>query len=153
MKIFRQSFWKTAFGLPAVIGFVFLTLLVIPSGIAEGLSYLEMVKIVFIVYSFPFCMVLFLEFYVILLDDVLFVKNTIFPLWKKKVYFKDIKRINIVDHGGNEIPYIQIITGKTKLTWRYYLDRVRRKDLPELVASLREKGIDVGAKGINTLGV
>ncbi|WP_065219033.1 MULTISPECIES: hypothetical protein [Butyricimonas] len=149
MKVYRQSFWKTAFGLPAVIGFVYLILLVIPSGIAEGLSCLEMVKIVFIAYSFPFCMVLFLEFYVILLDDVLFVKNTIFPFREKKVYFKDIKRINIVDHGGNAIPYMQIITGKTKLVWRYYLDRVGRKDLSELVASLRENGIEVDVVGMD----
>ena len=151
MKIYCQSFWKTAFGLPAVIGFVFLTLLVIPSGIAEGLSYLEMVKIVFIVYSFPFCMVLFLEFYVILLDDVLFVKNTIFPFWKKKVYFKDIKRINIVDHGGNAIPYMQIITSKTRFAWRYYLDRVRRKDFLEIIASLRENNVEVDVVGMDLL--
>ncbi|MEY8591584.1 hypothetical protein AALK14_09045 [Butyricimonas hominis] len=149
MKIFRCSFWKTAFGLPVVIGLFFLILLVVSSGIVEGLSYLEMVKILFIVYLFPFCMVLFLEFYVILLDDVLFVKNTIFPFWKKKVYFKDITRVNIVDHGGNSIPYIQIITSKAKLAWRYYLDRVSRKDLPELVAFLREKDIDVRTKGID----
>ena len=62
------------------------------------------------------------------------------------MYFKDITRINIVDDGGNVIPYMQIITGKTKLAWRYYLDRVGRKDLSELVASLRERGIDVREK-------
>lgn len=150
MRIYHRSFGLTAFGLPILIGFVFLTLLVVPSSIAEGLSYLRIVKILFIVYFFPFCMVLFLEFYIILFEDVLLVKNAIFPFWKKKVYFKDIIKINIVDHGGNAIPYIQIITGKTKLTWRYYLDSVRRKDLPELVVFLRGKGIEVGVKGIDT---
>ena len=63
------------------------------------------------------------------------------------MYFKDITRVNIVDYGGNAIPYIQITTYEAKLAWRYYLDRVNRKDLPELVAILREKGIDVREKG------
>ncbi len=143
MKVFRQSFWKTTIGFPFAVGSVFSLLVIIPDGIAEGFSCSRMVKMLFIVYSFPFCMALYMGFCVVLFDDILFVKNTIFPFWKKKVYFKDITRVNIVDYGGNAIPYIQIITYEAKLAWRYYLDRVNRKDLPELVAILREKGIDV----------
>jgi len=75
----------------------------------------------FIFYAFPVCLLLFSEFYIIELDDTLVVKNAIFPFWKKKIYFKDVVKINVVYLGGCAVPYMQIITDK-KRACRYYIN-------------------------------
>ena len=105
----------------------------------------------FIFYAFPVCLLLFSEFYIIEFDDTLVVKNAICPFWKKKIYFKDVVKINVVYLGGYAVPYMQIITDKKKWACRYYINRVKRKQLPELVDSLRAKEIDVDARGIDML--
>ena len=43
---------------------------------------------------------------------------------------------------------MQIMRGTRKLAWRYYLDRVRLKDFPEIIDVLREKGIEVYVNGM-----
>ena len=69
----------------------------------------------FIFYAFPVCLLLFSEFYIIEFDDTLVVKNAICPFWKKKIYFKDVVKINVVYIGGYAVPYMQIITDKKKM--------------------------------------
>ena len=104
----------------------------------------------FIFYAFPVCLLLFSEFYIIEFDDTLVVKNAICPFWKKKIYFKDVVKINVVYLGGYAVPYMRIITDKN-LACRSYINRVKRKKLPEVVDSFRAKGIDVDARGIDML--
>ena len=45
---------------------------------------------------------------------------------------------------------MRIIIDK-KRACRYYINRVKRKQLPELVDSLRKKGIDEDARGMDML--
>ena len=72
------------------------------------------------------------------------------PFWKKKIYFKDVVKISVVYLGGYAVPYMRIIIDK-KRACRYYINRVKRKQLPELVDSLRKKGIDEDARGMDML--
>ena len=60
-------------------------------------------------------------------------------------------KISVVYLGGYAVPYMRIIADKKKRAYRYYINRVKRKQLPELVASLRKKGIDVDARGMDML--
>ena len=89
------------------------------------------------------------EFYVILSDDALIIKNGICPFWKKKVYYNDMVKVKIIYYGGGpSIPFMKIATTKAQRSGRYYLDRVRLKDFPEIIDFLREKGIEVYVKGM-----
>lgn len=89
------------------------------------------------------------EFYVILSDDALILKNVICPFWKKKVYYNDMIKVKIIYYGGNStIPFMKITTTKAQRSGRYYLDRVRLKDFPEIIDFLREKGIEVYVNGM-----
>ena len=89
------------------------------------------------------------EFYVILSDDDLILKNAICPFWKKQVCYNDMVKVKIIYYGGNyTIPFMKIITTNTRRSRRYYLDRVRLKDFPEIIDFLRAKGIDVYVKGM-----
>ena len=152
MKIFRGSFWSGdsvhSFFISYIFGSIFIVLL---SRVEISFSCLKIVGMLFIFYAFPVCLLLFSEFYIIEFDDTLLVKNAICPFWKKKIYFKDVVKINVVYLGGYAVPYMQIITDKKKWACCYYINRVKRKQLPALVDSLRAKGIDVDARGIDML--
>ena len=151
MKIFRGSFWSgdsvPSFFISYILGSIFIVLL---ARVEISFSCLKIVGMLFIFYAFPVCLLLFSEFYIIEFDDTLVLKNAICPFWKKKIYFKDVVKINVVYLGGYAVPYMRIITDK-KWACRYYINRVNRKQLPELVDSLRAKGIDVDARGIDML--
>ena len=94
------------------MGSIFIVLL---SRVEISFSCLKIVGMLFIFYAFPVCLLLFSEFYIIELDDTLVVKNAICPFWKKKIYFKDVVKINVVYLGGYAVPYMQIITDKNGL--------------------------------------
>ena len=150
MKIYRGSFWSGdsvhSFFVSYILGSVFVVLLV---RVEIDFSCLKIMGMLLVLYAFPVC--LFSEFYVIELDDTLVERNAICPFWTKKVYFKDIVKISVVYLGGYAVPYMRIIADKKKRAYRYYINRVKRKQLPELVASLRKKGIDVDARGMDML--
>ena len=151
MKIYRGSFWSGdsvhSFFISYILGSIFIVLL---SRVEISFSCLKIVGMLFIFYAFPVCLLLFSEFYIIEFDDTLVVKNAICPFCKKKIYFKDVVKINVVYLGGYAVPYMRIITDK-KWACRYYINRVKRKQLPELVDSLRKKGIDEDARGMDML--
>ena len=116
MKIFRGSFWSGdsvhSFFISYIFGSIFIVLL---SRVEISFSCLKIVGMLFIFYAFPVCLLLFSEFYIIEFDDTLLVKNAICPFWKKKIYFKDVVKINVVYLGGYAVPYMQIITDKKKM--------------------------------------
>ena len=151
MKIYRGSFWSGdsvhSFFISYILGSIFIVLL---SRVEISFSCLKIVGMLFIFYAFPVCLLLFSEFYIIEFDDTLVVKNANCPFWKKKIYFKDVVKISVVYLGGYAVPYMRIIIDK-KRACRYYINRVKRKQLPELVDSLRAKEIDVDARGIDML--
>ena len=151
MKIYRGSFWSGdsvhSFFMSYILGLVFVALLV---RVEIDFSCLKIMGMLLVLYAFPVCLLLFSEFYVIELDDALVVRNAICPFWKKKIYFKDVVKISVVYLGGYAVPYMRIIIDK-KRACRYYINRVKRKQLPELVDSLRKKGIDEDARGMDML--
>ena len=88
------------------------------------------------------------EFYIIFSNDALILKNAICPFWRKKFFYQDPVKIKIIYLSGYTIPYMQIMRGTRKLAWRYYLDRVRLKDFPEVIDILRSKGMQVDVEGM-----
>ena len=116
MKIYRGSFWSGdsvhSFFMSYILGLVFVALLV---RVEIDFSCLKIMGMLLVLFAFPVCLLLFSEFYVIELDDALVVRNAICPFWKKKIYFKDVVKINVVYLGGYAVPYMQIITDKNGL--------------------------------------
>ena len=152
MKKYRRSFWAAScvnsMIIPWIVAFVFSYLSVKDRiDISRVLSFYGLIfggipTLVILTYFFVS------EFYVILSDDALILKNAICPFWKKKVFYGDPVKIKIIYLSGYTIPYIQIIRSARRFAWRYYLDRVRLKDFPEIIDVLREKGIEVHVKGM-----
>ena len=152
MKKYRRSFWAAcnvnSMIIPWIVAFVFSYLSVKDRiDISRVLSFYGLIfggipTLVILAYFFVS------EFYVILSDDALILKNAICPFWTKKVFYGDPVKLKIIYFSGYTIPYIQIIRGARKFAWRYYLDRVRLKDFPEIIDFLREKGIEVYVKGM-----
>ena len=152
MKKYRRSFWAAScvnsMIIPWIVAFVFSYLSVKDRiDISRVLSFYGLIfggipTLVILAYFFVS------EFYVILSDDALILKNAICPFWTKKVFYGDPVKLKIIYLSGYTIPYIQIIRGARKFAWRYYLDRVRLKDFPEIIDFLREKGIEVYVEGM-----
>lgn len=152
-KVFRRSFWAAcnvnSMIIPWVVGSIFCYFLMIEDGIDPsrllsfyGFLFLGTPTLGVLTYFFVS------EFYVILSDDALILKNAICPFWTKKVFYGDPVKLKIIYLSGYTIPYIQIIRGARKFAWRYYLDRVRLKDFPAIIDYLREKGIEVHVNGM-----
>ena len=153
MKKYRRSFWAAScvnsMIIPWIVAFVFSYLSVKDRiDISRVLSFYGLIfggipTLVILDYFFVS------EFYVILSDDALILKNAICPFWKKKVYYNDMVKVKIIYYGGGpSIPFMKIATTKAQRSGRYYLDRVRLKDFPEIIDFLREKGIEVYVKGM-----
>ncbi|MEQ2910433.1 hypothetical protein [Butyricimonas faecihominis] len=153
MKKYRRSFWAAycvnSMLIPWIVGSIFCYLVtresVDPSRLFSfyGFLFLGIPTLALLTYFFVS------EFYVILSDDTLILKNAICPFWKKKVYYNDMVKVKIIYYGGGpSIPFMKIATTKTQRVGRYYLDRVRRKDFPAIIDFLREKGIEVYVEGM-----
>ena len=152
MKKYRRSFWAAScvnsMIIPWIVAFVFSYLSVKDRiDISRVLSFYGLIfggipTLVILAYFFVS------EFYVILSDDALILKNAICPFWTKKVFYGDPVKLKIIYLSGYTIPCIQIIRGARKFAWRYYLDRVRLKDFPEIIDFLRDKGIEVYVEGM-----
>ena len=153
MKKYRRSFWAAScvnsMIIPWIVAFV-LRYLVTRESVDPsiwfsfyGLLFGGIPTLALLTYFFVS------EFYVILLDDALILKNAICPFWMKKVYYNDMVKVKIIYYGGNfTIPFMKIATTKAQRVGRYYLDRVRRKDFPAIIDFLREKGIEVYVEGM-----
>ena len=154
MKKYRRSFWAAScvnsMIIPWVVGSIFCYFLMIEDGIDPsrllsfyGFLFLGTPTLVILTYFFVS------EFYVILSDDALILKNAICPFWRKKVYYNDMVRVKIIYYGGGpSIPFMKIATTKAQRVGRYYLDCVRHKDFPAIIDFLREKGIEVHVNGM-----
>ena len=153
MKKYRRSFWAAycvnSMLIPWIVGSIFCYLVtresVDPSRLFSfyGFLFLGIPTLALLTYFFVS------EFYVILSDDTLILKNAICPFWKKKVYYNDMVKVKIIYYGGGpSIPFMKIATTKTQREGRYYLDRGRRKDFPAIIDFLREKGIEVYVEGM-----
>ena len=153
MKKYRRSFWAAycvnSMLIPWIVGSIFCYLVTRESVDPSiwfsfyGFLFLGIPTLALLTYFFVS------EFYVILSDDTLILKNAICPFWKKKVYYNDMVKVKIIYYGGGpSIPFMKIATTKTQRVGRYYLDRVRRKDFPAIIDFLREKGIEVYVEGM-----
>ena len=153
MKKYRRSFWAAScvnsMIIPWVVGLIFSYLVTRESVSSSrlfsfyGSLFLGIPTLVILTYFFVS------EFYVILSDDALILKNAICPFWRKKVYYNDMVKVKIIYYGGGpSIPFMKIATTKAQRVGRYYLDCVRHKDFPAIIDFLREKGIEVHVNGM-----
>ena len=140
MKIYQGPFWSGRW-----VQSIF-----IPWTVVNILCVLIVMNNVDFTKLFPwYGLIVFLsEFYIIFSNDALILKNAICPFWRKKFFYQDPVKIKIIYLSGYTIPYMQIMRGTRKLAWRYYLDRVRLKDFPEVIDLLRAKGMQVDVEGM-----
>ena len=100
MKKYRRSFWAAycvnSMLIPWIVGSIFCYLVtresVDPSRLFSfyGFLFLGIPTLALLTYFFVS------EFYVILSDDTLILKNAICPFWKKKVYYNDMVKVKII---------------------------------------------------------
>lgn len=83
-------------------------------------------------------------FYVILTDDQLMIKNSIFTFWHKAYLYKDIVKVEIM---LSKKVYIKVYTREQKkFIWSYVIDLVDPCDYDELIDMLQARGIVVDAQ-------
>ena len=152
MKTFRNSFWSgrwvQSIFIPWTVVNILCVLIVMNN--VDFTKLFPWYGLIMLLPNLLFYGIVFLsEFYIIFSNDALILKNAICPFWRKKFFYQDPVKIKIIYLSGYTIPYMQIMRGTRKLAWRYYLDRVRLKDFPEIIDVLREKGIEVYVNGMD----
>ena len=151
MKIYRGSFWSgrwvQSIFIPWTVANVLCVLIVMNN--VDFTKLFSWYGLIILLPNLLFYGIVFLsEFYIIFSNDALILKNAICPFWRKKFFYQDPVKIKIIYLSGYTIPYMQIMRGTQKLAWRYYLDRVRLKDFPEVIDFLRAKGMQVDVEGM-----
>ena len=148
MKTFRNSFWSgrwvQSIFIPWTVANVLCVLIVMNN--VDFTKLFSWYGLIILLPNLLFYGIVFPA--IIFSNDALILKNAICPFWRKKFFYQDPIKIKIIYLSGYTIPYMQIMRGTRKLAWRYYLDRVRLKDFPEIIDFLREKGIEVYVKGM-----
>ena len=151
MKIYRGSFWSgrwvQSIFIPWTVVNILCVLIVMNN--VDFTKLFSWYGLIILLPNLLFYGIVFLsEFYIIFSNDALILKNAICPFWRKKFFYQDPVKIKIIYLSGYTIPYMQIMRGTQKLAWRYYLDRVRLKDFPEVIDLLRAKGMQVDVEGM-----
>ena len=151
MKIYRGSFWSgrwvQSIFIPWTVANVLCVLIVMNN--VDFTKLFSWYGLIILLPNLLFYGIVFLsEFYIIFSNDALILKNAICPFWRKKFFYQDPIKIKIIYLSGYTIPYMQIMRGTQKLAWRYYLDRVRLKDFPEVIDLLRAKWMQVDVEGM-----
>ena len=151
MKIYRGSFWSgrwvQSIFIPWTVVNILCVLIVMNN--VDFTKLFSWYGLIILLPNLLFYGIVFLsEFYIIFSNDALILKNAICPFWRKKFFYQDPVKIKIIYLSGYTIPYMQIMRGTQKLAWRYYLDRVRLKDFPEVIDFLRAKGMQVDVEGM-----
>ena len=151
MKTFRNSFWSgrwvQSIFIPWTVVNILCVLIVMNN--VDFTKLFPWYGLIMLLPNLLFYGIVFLsEFYIIFSNDALILKNAICPFWRKKFFYQDPVKIKIIYLSGYTIPYMQIMRGTQKLAWRYYLDRVRLKDFPEVIDFLRAKGMQVDVEGM-----
>jgi len=84
---------------------------------------------------------------VILTDDQLILKNSIYTFWHKEYLYKDIAKIEIKPSRNI---YMRVTTKKRKkFAWDYVIDLVAPENINELIELIEAKGIVVDSTGLN----
>lgn len=147
MKTFRRPFWKACT--------TFIVVVVIIIGIVLGSVVYFATDNIWGTFMFLLVCCLFLSvcftqyFYVMLTNEKIIIRNSIYIFWKKEICYKDIMKLDMKWAGGVSQPYIQIRDKRTgRLSWQYVIDLVNPKEYDELIDMLRVKGVTVETKGI-----
>jgi len=148
MKIFRRPFWQAhtskVFIKMAIIGGIFFILLCYWA--TSSLWACLLMLLVWSLMCFP--AFFFQYFYVILTDDQLILKNSIYTFWQKAYFYHEIVKVEIKPSINF---YMKVRTRKRKIfVWDYVIDLVDPKDFDELVEMIRAKGIIVETDGFDT---
>lgn len=147
MKIYRRPFWQ------ANTSKVFIKMVIIAGVCLALLVYwatnvLWACLLFLFIWSFSLPMLFTQYFYVILTDDQLIFKNSIYTFWHKSYFFRDIAKIEIKPSINF---YMKVLTKKRKtFVWDYVIDSVDPKDYDEIVNRIRAEGITVETAGFDT---
>ena len=152
MKIYRRSFWKAetskCYVIPALV--LFVLFLPYPMDFIYNSECYEFHPLVLLPIGMFALVFLFMPsqyFYVILAEDRLMLRNSIYTFWKKECLYQDIVKVKVGWAGGRSLPYMQVFTKRTKKrTWQYVIDLVNPKSYNELIEDIKAKGIPVETK-------
>ena len=80
--------------------------------------------------------------YLISTDNYFVVKNVVYPFFKTKLYYSDIRKIEFRRTPKDAI-FLQIYMQHSNRIKRSVIECVKKKDLSEIAVLLKKKGIEV----------
>ena len=147
MKKFRRSFWQATTSKWYITFTVIVAILITPFVYfaTHSLGACLLLLLIWSLVCFPIYFTQY--FYVILTDDQLILKNSIYTFWHKEYFYKDITKVEIKP-STNIFMKVHLEKPRT-FSGTYVIDLVAPVDYDELIDCLRAKGVVVETAGLD----
>ena len=147
MKTFRRSFWQATTSKWYITFTVIVAILITPFVYfaTHSLGACLLLLLIWSLVCFPIYFTQY--FYVMLMDDQLILKNSIYTFWHKEYFYKDITKVEIKP-STNIFMKVHLEKPRT-FSGTYVIDLVAPVDYDELIDCLRAKDVIVETAGLD----
>ena len=147
MKTFRRPFWQATTSKWYITFTVIMAILITPFVYFATYS-LGVCLLLLLIWSLACFPIYFTQyFYVVLTDDQLILRNSIYTFWHKEYFYKDITKVEIKP-STNIFMKVHLEKPRT-FSGTYVIDLVAPVDYDELIDCLRAKGVVVETAGLD----
>jgi len=147
MKTFRRPFWQATTSKWYITFTVIIAILITPFVYfaTHSLGACLLLLLIWSLVCFPIYFTQY--FYVVLTDDQLILRNSIYTFWHKEYFYKDITKVEIKP-STNIFMKVHLEKPRT-FSGTYVIDLVAPVDYDELIDCLRAKGVIVETAGLD----
>ncbi len=147
MKTFRRPFWQATTSKWYITFTVIMAILITPFVYfaTHSLGACLLLLLIWSLVCFPIYFTQY--FYVVLTDDQLILRNSIYTFWHKEYFYKDITKVEIKP-STNIFMKVHLEKPRT-FSGTYVIDLVAPVDYDELIDCLRAKGVIVETAGLD----
>ena len=147
MKTFRRPFWQATTSKWYITFTVIMAILITPFVYFATYS-LGVCLLLLLIWSLACFPIYFTQyFYVVLTDDQLILRNSIYTFWHKEYFYKDITKVEIKP-STNIFMKVHLEKPRT-FSGTYVIDLVAPVDYDELIDCLRAKSVIVETAGLD----
>ena len=137
MKVYKKNIWTNAFWWLFLLQFAIPIIFILSGNVSHAIILLYFLFAIGLISIYGTA-----SNYLIFTDNYFVVKNVVYPFFKTKLYYSDIRKIEFRRTPKDAI-FLQIYMQHSNRIKRSVIECVKKKDLSEIAVLLKKKGIEV----------
>lgn len=137
MKVYKKNIWTNAFWWLFLLQFAIPIIFILSGNVSHTIILLYFLFAIGLISIYGTA-----SNYLIFTDNYFVVKNVVYPFFKTKLYYSDIRKIEFRRTPKDAI-FLQIYMQHSNRIKRSVIECVKKKDLSEIAVLLKKKGIEV----------